>query len=451
MKEWSVWKKQLAAVGLFMALTGGLAGLPADRVFASQMQGVKSDVCENHESHDESCGYREAVEGVPCSHEHTEECWQAEEACVHEHSEECYAEVILCGNTEEEHEHTEECKGTELDCIHKCTEESGCVSKQLMCVHVHDADCGYAEPAEEIPCTHVCELCVSNSEVPDSEENGKHLDAVKDEEVEAENVRAVKEIQALIDALPDADSIVPENVSEMESRLAVIDERKAVLTEEELEELDFGRYRAVVAVLEAPAGEEGAEIPMLTAEVGDKFMAETEEGVAVTYQIITLPDDSGVGTVRVWGESWVRGAIDKGTGGKITIPDAVVYEGNNYEVVEVGAFAFCECTGLTEVTIPSTVTKIGGLAFERCKNLKEIVIPEGVTEIQTATFELCVGLTNIILSSGITKIGLYAFNGCENLKGITIPEHVTEIKGDAFRGCIGLREIMMPDSVTEIG
>lgn len=44
-------------------------------------------------------------------------------------------------------------------CTHVCSEESGCITKELNCPHVHDETCGYSEGS---PCTFDpadCELC----------------------------------------------------------------------------------------------------------------------------------------------------------------------------------------------------------------------------------------------------------------------------------------------------
>ena len=100
-------------------------------------------LCEHHTQHDSACGYSEGTAEVPCSHEHTEDCYQLVTNCVHEHTAECYSE----GSTEPDL------------CGHVCSEESGCVTKELNCNHEHDESCGYVPATAGTPCTYECEIC----------------------------------------------------------------------------------------------------------------------------------------------------------------------------------------------------------------------------------------------------------------------------------------------------
>ena len=50
--------------------------------------------------------------------------------------------------------------------------------------------------------------------------------------------------------------------------------------------------------------------------------------------------------------------------GTIVIPASVTYSGTTYRVTSIGDGAFFDCTGLTSVTIPNSVTSIGGSAFQ---------------------------------------------------------------------------------------
>ena len=52
--------------------------------------------------------------------------------------------------------------------------------------------------------------------------------------------------------------------------------------------------------------------------------------------------------------------------GEVVIPPSVTYNGKEYPVTSIGDRAFVNCSGLTAVTIPESVTSIGGTAFYEC-------------------------------------------------------------------------------------
>ena len=56
------------------------------------------------------------------------------------------------------------------------------------------------------------------------------------------------------------------------------------------------------------------------------------------------------------------------------------------------------CSGLTSVTIPSSVTSIGWSAFSGCSGLTSVTIPSSVTSIGDSAFEGCSGLTSVYVS-----------------------------------------------------
>ena len=135
-----------------------------------------------------------------------------------------------------------------------------------------------------------------------------------------------------------------------------------------------------------------------------------------------------------------------GTKTNLTLP--ADYNGQNYKIYK---YAFDGCSGLTSVTIPSSVTSIGSGTFRGCKGLTSISIPDSVTEIGSTAFKYCRGLTSVTIPDSVTSIGSYAFAECSGLTSISIPDSVTEIGGGAFDGCSGLTSITIPDSVTYIG
>ena len=127
---------------------------------------------------------------------------------------------------------------------------------------------------------------------------------------------------------------------------------------------------------------------------------------------------------------------------KIVIPSSVT---------SIGDWAFYGCSSLSEIVIPSSVTSIGKDAFFRCHSLLEIVIPSSVTSIGNSAFWGCNSLSEIVIPSSVTSIGDWAFYGCSSLSEIVIPSSVTSIGYSAFEGCKSLSEIVIPSSVTGIG
>ena len=120
----------------------------------------------------------------------------------------------------------------------------------------------------------------------------------------------------------------------------------------------------------------------------------------------------------------------------VTIPSSVT---------SIGNLAFADCTGLTSVIIPSCVNNIGDYAFSRCTSLTSVTIPEDVTSIKQYTFSGCTGLTSVAIPSSVTSIESYAFSSCTRLSSVTIPSSITSIRRGAFSGCIGLSSVHILD------
>ena len=118
---------------------------------------------------------------------------------------------------------------------------------------------------------------------------------------------------------------------------------------------------------------------------------------------------------------------------------------------ELGDYAFYGCSGLTSLTLPSSVTSIGSYAFYGCSGLASLTLPSSVTSIGWYAFEDCSGLTSFTLPSSVTSIGYRAFYGCSGLTSLTIPSSVTSIGYKAFAYCSGLTSLTLPSSVTSIG
>ena len=106
------------------------------------------------------------------------------------------------------------------------------------------------------------------------------------------------------------------------------------------------------------------------------------------------------------------------------------------------ATTFIQCPGgLSEYTIPTTVTSIDYMAFAGCKKLSTIFIPENVISIAAQAFINCYQLQSINIPAGITTIQASTFANCFALESIVIPSSVISIEGNAFIGNIGLTSI----------
>ena len=138
--------------------------------------------------------------------------------------------------------------------------------------------------------------------------------------------------------------------------------------------------------------------------------------------------------------------------GDIIIPEKVKgNDGVEYVVTSLDASCFLNCSGLTSITIPSSVTSLGNGCFKGCSGLTSITIPSSVTSLGDGCFGSCSGLTSITIPSSVTSLGDYCFDGCSGLTSITIPSSVTSLDDYCFSDCSGLTSITIPSSVTSLG
>lgn len=89
--------------------------------------------------------------------------------------------------------------------------------------------------------------------------------------------------------------------------------------------------------------------------------------------------------------------------GKIALPINIENVGNtrNYKLTEIDEQGFKDCTGLTEIVIPSNVSSIDNEAFKGCTNLVKVTIENDyVSSVGNNIFEDCTNLTSIYVPKG---------------------------------------------------
>lgn len=155
-------------------------------------------------------------------------------------------------------------------------------------------------------------------------------------------------------------------------------------------------------------------------------------------------------------------------------------------VTNIQDSAFADCSMLTNVSIPASVTRLGNYVFNFDGNLAAITvdqlnpaytsadgvlfdkaktsliqfpttragsysIPDSVTSIWDRAFFGSSSLTSVSLPNGLTSVGFQAFESCSNLTSITIPSSLSNIRDSDFQNCTGLTNATIPNGVTNIG
>lgn len=116
-------------------------------------------------------------------------------------------------------------------------------------------------------------------------------------------------------------------------------------------------------------------------------------------------------------------------------------------VKSIGVYAFNTCINLVDVVLPKMLDSIGNMTFHCCYSLSEIVIPEGVQELGNI-FENCTGLKNVTLPSSLRKLAGTFYN-CSSLEKIIIPEGVEILGYSVFGGCSSLVDVTLPSTLKE--
>ncbi|SCI22490.1 Endo-1%2C4-beta-xylanase A precursor [uncultured Clostridium sp.] len=295
-------KKRIAA--LLMAGAMVCSTLPANVLAVeSSVQNV-GGLCQHHTEHNADCGYTEGIEGTPCNHEHTEDCYTLVTSCVHKHTADCYPAESVSDNTASPSD-AENREPTE--CSHECSEDTGCIKKELDCKHEHDEACGYVPATEGRPCGYICGEC----DVEDEPETATPSNAAQ---------LSAGDVQKLIDALPATDKLTTMTKDEQnavyadlqaayEAYEALTEDEQALLTGTEVFESLFHFFNGMVNLL---------------AENNVSYL--DENGSKQTAYNVTVVD----GSTTAWSDGWY--VVNR----NVTIDELVTVTGNVHLILADG-------------------------------------------------------------------------------------------------------------------
>jgi len=112
--------------------------------------------------------------------------------------------------------------------------------------------------------------------------------------------------------------------------------------------------------------------------------------------------------------------------------------------------AFINCSNLTGISLPATITSIENYAFKNNKSLQNLVIPDSVLTIGRESFFGCSSISSLNLGTNVKTIGYGAFEGCSSITEIAVPDSVTLLGDRVFKDCAELESVELGEGVTTI-
>lgn len=113
------------------------------------------------------------------------------------------------------------------------------------------------------------------------------------------------------------------------------------------------------------------------------------------------------------------------------------------KVTKIPGYAFLNCSKLTTLTIPESVTSIGAGAFKGCTSLEILYFSAKNCTFcgSTKDYSFPSNIKTLVIGEKVNIIPDYTFSGCKGLAEVTIPETVTTIGNYAFEYCAGLETV----------
>ncbi len=136
--------------------------------------------------------------------------------------------------------------------------------------------------------------------------------------------------------------------------------------------------------------------------------------------------------------------------GDIVLPDSVVFRGETFFIREIGDEALRECSLITNIHFPPTLTTIGLGAMRSCHGITSLHLPPSLTTLLFEPFSSCISLSHVSWPPSATVVPRNCFVACHSLRRIVLPEGVTAIHQDAFTDCNSLEDISLPSTLERL-
>lgn len=127
--------------------------------------------------------------------------------------------------------------------------------------------------------------------------------------------------------------------------------------------------------------------------------------------------------------------------GHVEIPATATIGTEKYTVRALADRAFENMSGLSSVTLPSTIISIGAHAFLGATALTEINLPSRLESLGKEAFYGCLSLEKILLSKSLRLVGVDAFALCLALKEVRYGGTATEYAAITMEGTSTLRDM----------
>ena len=163
----------------------------------------------------------------------------------------------------------------------------------------------------------------------------------------------------------------------------------------------------------------------------DLYMPPWQEQNDLIQRIVVEPGVTSIGKRAFYGAKNLK---------TVSLPETVK---------EIGAMAFVECTGLTQIDLPG-LENLGWGAFYGCESLVNITLPESLRTIGEKAFYRCSKLAGITVPSGVEEMGAMVFSYCSNLVYANIKAQLDVLPNWTFYGCVLLWEVYLPSTIQTV-